>query len=726
MSPHAAERHEHIAAACLAWLLVLFALGVLAATRPVAEPRPLAVQAGPDTRLSRNGEALLLPGGRPVRGSALLRFELPPADDAGTGWALWLDRMPVDALWLEGPGWSSPRRDFYAPAAEEGALPAGFLFPLPAGWHGPMALTLHAQGGSAVALRPRLLPAANAARVGYRGIAMQAAVYGGLFVIALLAVALYSAAREHAFLALSGCCGLALLAVAASNGHLYALPLLSAFGAWRSAGLWALQLLLCSAVLQLLRRYGALRAGALPAARWVGVASLVPVALAAACLLDLPWLLPWLPQAVTVVAIATAGASLVLLADAVQRRVPMAALLLLLVLLTCAAALARAAMLQGLLGDTVWVRWGFQVALLMTAVVATIGLISRIGEYRDQRDRDHLARLDSERRMEREAARAGLTLALQGGLRALPAADIEWTAFRLLLEHLVPQVPARTAAVLAYGYHGRDLLLVEPAASKAALQDDLAARTVVLRRLAHAGLPLQQPRPQPAQSLVEALLPLPIRAPGWGMLLLQRGGGEGFSTEEMALAGEFARLAVLHADEAVAAFQLRRSAELDALTGSFYRRSIDQWLVRSFLDAHRRQQPLSLLFIDVDHFKAINDRLGHPGGDHCLRQVAATLRANLDEGDLLGRYGGEEFIVVLPGRAGAQAREIGERLRAAVARLRIEYESQAQTLTVSVGVATRLERESTPTAAVERADKALYAAKHNGRNCVQVAPAVFG
>jgi diguanylate cyclase (GGDEF)-like protein len=224
---------------------------------------------------------------------------------------------------------------------------------------------------------------------------------------------------------------------------------------------------------------------------------------------------------------------------------------------------------------------------------------------------------------------------------------------------------------------------------------------------------------------MEAVVPLAIRAPGWGALLLRRAGNDGFSTEEMALAGEFARLAVLHADEAVASHQLRRSAELDALTGTFNRRSVDQWLARSFLEADRRQQTLSLLFIDIDHFKSINDRLGHAGGDECLRQVAAALRAALDDDDLLGRYGGEEFVVLLPGKGGAEAREVGERLRAAVERCLLEYEGRVERLTVSVGVATRLEQESTPAAAVERADKALYAAKRGGRNCVHVAPAVF-
>jgi diguanylate cyclase (GGDEF)-like protein len=382
-------------------------------------------------------------------------------------------------------------------------------------------------------------------------------------------------------------------------------------------------------------------------------------------------------------------------------------------------------MARGLLADVLWTRYGYQMAMVAALATLSLSLFSRIGEYRDQRDRDHLARVDSERRMGREAARNALTLALQTRLRNQAAADIEWTAARLLLEHLVPQVPAATAAVVAYGYHGHDLLVVEPAERKQAIADDITARSLPLKRLASGGLPLQQPLAHGATEAAEALVPLPVRAPGWGLLMLQREGSDGFSTEEIALAGEFTRLATLHADEALAAYQLRRSAELDALTGTFNRRSIDQWLARAFLEASRRQQALSLLFIDIDHFKSINDRLGHAGGDHCLREVAAALRGALEEGDLLGRYGGEEFVALLPGRAGADAREMGERLRAAVERNEIQYEGRGERITVSVGVATRLERESTPAAAIERADKALYAAKRGGRNCVHVAPAVF-
>ncbi|MEO6264529.1 MAG: GGDEF domain-containing protein [Luteimonas sp.] len=718
--------HERLFAAGMAWLLVLFAAGVIAATRHVADQVPVRLQAGAgNAPLSNDGGALLLTGGVAREAVVLARFNLPPPDPAQSRWVVWLGRDPVDAVWLEGAGWTSARRDFFRPAADEGVLPSGFLLPLPATWQGDIALSLHAQGSVRSALRPRVLREAAAMQLAHRAIALNCMIYAGMFVLALLALALYSAARERSFLALFGCACAALLLLAAENGHLYLLPGFGLLAGWRGAGLWALGLLFCAAALQMLLRYADLRDGITPAARLFDGYCIALVALAALCLLDLRALDPWLQSLVMLAWFGTGVGAIVVLVDAVRRRVPMAWSILLLVLLTAAAALVRAALSHGYLVDMLWTRHGYQFALVVTTAVLMVGLIGRIGEFRDQRDRDRLARVDSERRMGRESARAELTLALQTRLRALEATDIEWTAFRLLLEHLLPQMPVESAAVVAYGYHGHDLLVVEPAERKQAVHDDVAARCLPLKRLALQSMSLQQPGANAGSAYTEALLPLPIHAPGWGLLLLRRAGSDGFSTEEMALASEFARLSTLHADEALAAFQLQRSAELDALTGAFNRRSIDQWLARAFLDAHRQQQALSLLFIDIDHFKGINDRRGHAGGDHCLRQVAAALRGALDAGDMLGRYGGEEFVALLPGRGGAEAREMGERVRAGVERCEIEYEGGAEHLTVSVGVATRLDRESTPAAAIERADKALYAAKRGGRNCVHVAPAVF-
>ena len=729
-SPH----HEWLFAAGMAVLLCLFAAAVVGATRMETEDVAVTLQALSDDqghvpRLSGDDSALLIPGIRAGNTTARLRFTLPPTGADQARWVVWFGRSPVDALRLGQAGWSSPERDFYRPAADEGVLPTGYVFPLPSTLSGDVAIDLHARGGMRSALRPRILRENAVLRIEQRGAALTGVIYASLFMLALLALALFSAARDRTFLAFFGYCVLALLLLAAGNGHLYQLPGFGVLSAWRAQGIWAFGLMFSAMTLQTLQRYAGTRV-TMPRVMHVIDRYCIGLAvLAAVCLLGLPGAGVVIQPVATLAWIGAAIGSLLLIFDAARRHVPMAWPIALLTALTTLAALLSELMMRGHLEMLASVRYGYQVALVVSAAVLGVGLVSRIGEYRDQRDRERVARADSERRMRREAARNELGIALQARLRTLAAGDIEWSAFRMLLDALLPQVPADNAAVLAYGYHGHDVLVTEPVTRKQAVHDTLAKRGLVLKRLAALAMPLQQPgtsATNPADSLItEAVIPLPIRSPGWGVLLLERAGPEGFTTEELALAGEFIRLTLTHADQALAAINLRRSAELDALTGTFNRRTIDQWLTRSFSDAMSRGEPLSVLFVDLDHFKTINDRLGHACGDHCLREISAALRTALGEGNLLARYGGEEFIGVLPGHGGAAARVIGEQLRAAVENADIEWEGQPVRVTVSVGVATRLDSETTPAATIDRADKALYAAKRSGRNCVQVAPAVF-
>jgi diguanylate cyclase (GGDEF)-like protein len=724
---------EGLSAAGLALLLCLFMATVAGASRGLGgevavQLRPLADAEGRPSQISADGHALLLPGGRGRTGSARLRFSLPDDGGGQSRWVVWIGRMPVDALVVQRDGWRSVQRDFFAPGEDEGVLPSGFQFPLPASFHGDVELDLHASATMRAALRVKVLRESEAMRVEQRGAALAAAIYAALFTLALLTLALFGAARDRIFLLFFGATTAALLLLSAENGHLYQLPVFGLLSSWRGQGIWALGLIYLAATLQLLRRY-ADTAKAMPRlSRVVGVFSIALSALAAVCLLGLSLVDALLPTLGAGVWVAATVLGLVLIIDGARRRVQMAWPIALLAVLAVIAAFVTEVVMRGRWLDPVWLRYAYQMALVASAAVLAVGLISRISEYRNQRDRDQLARADSERRMRREAARADLNTALQGKLRSLAPGDVEWAAFRLLLDHLVPHVPVEFASVMVYGYQGQDIRVVMPQAHKGTVDEIVERRLLPLKRHAGNGMPLQQPvTVATEQSVVamEAVIPLSIRAPAWGVLLLHRTGGDGFSTDELALAGEFSRLTLLHIEQALAAINLRRSAELDALTGAFNRRTIDQWLVRSFADADRDRLPISVLFVDMDHFKSINDRYGHACGDQCLREVAATLRGALSEGDLLGRYGGEEFIAVLPGREGAAARVVGEQLRAAIERLQFEWEGQPIRLTVSVGVATRLQSEEKPAATVDRADKALYAAKRGGRNCVHVAPAVF-
>jgi diguanylate cyclase (GGDEF)-like protein len=124
------------------------------------------------------------------------------------------------------------------------------------------------------------------------------------------------------------------------------------------------------------------------------------------------------------------------------------------------------------------------------------------------------------------------------------------------------------------------------------------------------------------------------------------------------------------------------------------------------------------LMIDVDHFKAINDRFGHAGGDGALRHLVALLRAGTRQIDLLGRLGGEEFCVVLTDTPAAPAEGVAERLRAQVAEVPTMFGDRLIPMTISVGLAIQLETETKIEQVIARADDALYRAKRTGRNRV--------
>ncbi len=163
-----------------------------------------------------------------------------------------------------------------------------------------------------------------------------------------------------------------------------------------------------------------------------------------------------------------------------------------------------------------------------------------------------------------------------------------------------------------------------------------------------------------------------------------------------------------------------KMAVRDALTGLFNRTHLEATLDREIQRAKRYRNPLSLLLMDLDHFKDVNDAHGHVVGDAVLMQLGELLLGCLRSHDLPCRYGGEEFVVVLPETGGAGALILAERCRATLAEHRFLVDGTEVALTVSVGVAT-LEREPTADSLIRAADRALYIAKNNGRNQVAVA-----
>jgi diguanylate cyclase (GGDEF)-like protein len=161
--------------------------------------------------------------------------------------------------------------------------------------------------------------------------------------------------------------------------------------------------------------------------------------------------------------------------------------------------------------------------------------------------------------------------------------------------------------------------------------------------------------------------------------------------------------------------RIEELAELDELTGSFNRRCIMRMLDDEIARAHRIKAPCSIALIDLDWFKRVNDAYGHPTGDEVLRTFAITVFANIRNIDRFGRYGGEEFLLVLPETPTDAAARILDRLRAIIADLDWSAFSPGMRVTISAGVATLRADESADTF-LARADSALYAAKARGRN----------
>jgi len=161
--------------------------------------------------------------------------------------------------------------------------------------------------------------------------------------------------------------------------------------------------------------------------------------------------------------------------------------------------------------------------------------------------------------------------------------------------------------------------------------------------------------------------------------------------------------------------RIEELAALDELTGSFNRRRIMQMLDDEIVRTQRTKSPCSIALIDLDWFKRVNDTYGHPTGDEVLRTFAITVFANIRSMDRFGRYGGEEFLLVLPDTPGDTAARLLDRLRAIVADLDWSAFSPGMQVTVSAGVTT-LRADETAENFLARADSALYAAKARGRN----------
>ena len=169
--------------------------------------------------------------------------------------------------------------------------------------------------------------------------------------------------------------------------------------------------------------------------------------------------------------------------------------------------------------------------------------------------------------------------------------------------------------------------------------------------------------------------------------------------------------------------KLETMATQDKLTGAASRQVFEFYFRQAVARCKRRDEPLSLVLLDIDLFKQINDNYGHQAGDRVLTRVAQLIKSHVREEDIVCRWGGEEFLLMLSGCDLAHARDITEVIRSAVATLQFPFNNEVAKITLSAGIA-QMQEEETLGQIVERADHHLYQAKNAGRNCIKPDPAI--
>lgn len=198
-----------------------------------------------------------------------------------------------------------------------------------------------------------------------------------------------------------------------------------------------------------------------------------------------------------------------------------------------------------------------------------------------------------------------------------------------------------------------------------------------------------------------------------GELTLTR--GKKFSEQDTKLVEEFLCKLIYPLRNCLLYRQAQRAALEDKLTSLNNRAAFDSSLTREVDLAQRQHTPLSLVVLDIDHFKAVNDTYGHSTGDKALQTLAGSIISTLRRSDIAFRYGGEEFALILSNTDKEAALLVAERIRKAVANLSCNEDHRSFSFTISLGVASLAQGEQI-TAFFDRADKALYEAKHSGRN----------
>ena len=213
-------------------------------------------------------------------------------------------------------------------------------------------------------------------------------------------------------------------------------------------------------------------------------------------------------------------------------------------------------------------------------------------------------------------------------------------------------------------------------------------------------------------------IPIKIMRQPAGFLKITAKEPDVFGPEEARAADLFVAMAAMSLENIRFYEQVQAQAVRDPLTQLYSHKAFQSQLQEELLRSGRSQTPLSLVMIDIDHFKSYNDRFGHQAGDSLLKTVSAILNSFARPVDFAARYGGEEFCLILPNFVRAQAVELADRLRLRVAAEAFFFQGQKSSVTISLGVASFPQDATTASQMIRAADERLYQAKHGGRNQV--------
>ncbi len=645
-----------------------------------------------------------------------LRVELP-----SDGRRLWLrlDRQAIESLRLHVPG---PPVQMVAETGRGKAAepdpewPDAFLLPVPPELQGPTALYLEVDGEGFLNLHPELIPADELEARDRPSQRLYGALYGLLVLVFLAAIFRHfqrpgTGADKVVFATLA--VGLACMA---NNGHLTALPLGSALAGIGPKVVPALWLLACAPLLWTSSYYAGLGKSSPDLQRVFSLAGGAFLALAVAAIFVPLFYLPQL-QLATIVLIALVMLTCVVGLSLDPRQSRWGPMLVCLGVI--AALVAQILALKQVLPITLMIRRGYELLLaVLLALYLVLPWIRQKLQARAARKRAVVPEKSTEEKI--AIAREQLMLGLQSALMNAAEGDLEWIAYRRLLEGLKPVLPQLASAVVAMNYHHEDLMLVEPKSAEARYQLLLDQRAQLMKNLSRSKAPQQiaidfDGPDGPLEQVQLAVIPLPIPKPGWGALLIERHADVSYSDDELDLCAEFAALATTAGDEAAAAMAQRQATEIDAESGVYKRELIDQSLRRLHEAAFLQHKPMVAMRVGLDQFGMLAPASVAP----VMHELADLLREEVDYGDVIGRYGNDEFLVLMPGRQLGVARELADRLCQLVLKMTHPAPSSDGKFTLTIGLSATQPGERGPQMLMERVAKAVAKGRQYGGNQAQ-------